>query len=169
MVACPVQKDPLSELYWDRPPALILLMPFIPTYFLGMLLSVTFITLKTPVPLSLQKSFACAYPISFYLIPFVYSTHPTQLLRLVLPFSEVLHFLHREVVLHVTLTATTISSGVLPVTYQLLLLFLFQSQYLLLDQPQGSCFLPGGCFQFSAHFQGEEHWPALTLDWVSPF
>lgn len=60
-------------------------MPFISTYFLGMLLSVKFTNLKIPMPLGLPKSFPWAYPISFRLIPFSWSTHATQLLRLVLP------------------------------------------------------------------------------------
>lgn len=39
MAAHLAQKDPLSELCWDPLPALILLVLFVPTYFLGILLS----------------------------------------------------------------------------------------------------------------------------------
>lgn len=148
----------------DRPTALIQLKTFISTYILGVLLSVKLINLKIPMPLSLLKSFPWADPVSFHLIPFTWSTHTTQLLRLVLPseasFSGQLgrppcnshgsHCFPRALPCNTSATAA--------------FLFLFQSQRLLLDFPPGSCFLPGGCFPFSAHFQAEENWPALTLD-----
>lgn len=118
--ACPVQKDPTSELYRDQALAPILLQPSIPTYFPGILPSATYTILKISLSRSPQKSSACAYSISFHLIPF---TLKNQLLRLVLPFSEALLSLDSWSALNVTLTAATVSSGVFPVTYQRLLLF----------------------------------------------
>ena len=64
-------KRSLIWAYWNQPPALIFLMPFIPTHFCFLLLLlVTFMILKVPRPLRASRSYSVVLTLSFQLILF---------------------------------------------------------------------------------------------------